>query len=94
MYLTDCFIIVLLLNSTFMVAVIVSLCQTALQEGEKRRLGLQEALSHHVFLADCLKAEQTQRLEREASETLRETETHTASLKHRLTVRRACVDAI
>ena len=68
-------------------AVVVSLSQTALQEGEKRRLGLQVALSHHVFLADCLKAEQTQRMEREAAEALRETETRTASLNHRLEVR-------
>ncbi|XP_071368199.1 nesprin-2-like [Centroberyx affinis] len=62
----------------------ISSVQVALEEGEKMRLSLREALSHQQFLLDSLKPELLERLEKESSETLKEADTQTASLSQSL----------
>ncbi|KAF7642841.1 hypothetical protein LDENG_00249780, partial [Lucifuga dentata] len=62
----------------------ISALQVALEEGEKIKLSLQEALSHQQFLTDCLTSDVLERLQRESSDALREADKHAASLSHGL----------
>lgn len=57
-----------------------------LEAGERFQLSLQEDLSHQQFLTETLKPELLQKLQEDASETLREAEAHRASLKDSLKV--------
>nr|XP_033499149.1 nesprin-2 [Epinephelus lanceolatus] len=58
--------------------------KVTLEEGEKLQANLQEALSRKQFLTDCLMPVLIEKLEREGSETLREADTHKASLSQSL----------
>lgn len=53
----------------------------ALDAGEGFQVSLQEVLSHQQFLRETLKPEVWEKLEHEASETLREAEAHRTSLR-------------
>ncbi|KAG7466266.1 hypothetical protein MATL_G00163020 [Megalops atlanticus] len=56
----------------------------AIQEGEQLRRVLQEALSHRQFLKDSVGLGEVDRLERDSSDALRESATHTAALTQSL----------
>ncbi|XP_061890413.1 uncharacterized protein LOC133640784 [Entelurus aequoreus] len=58
--------------------------QEAADEGEKMQAILQEALSHHQFLSDCLKQDVFDKLSKDSSETLRQAGTLQMSLCHNL----------
>lgn len=51
---------------------------------------LQEALSHRQFLTDCLMPDLFEKLEKEGSETLKETGTHKALITKGLKVMLSC----
>lgn len=57
-----------------------------LAAGEKVQVGLQEALSHQQFLKETLTSALLEKLEKNASEALREAEAHRTSLKESLKV--------
>lgn len=57
-----------------------------LAAGEKVQVGLQEELSHQQFLKETLTSALLEKLEKNASEALREAEAHRTSLKESLKV--------
>ena len=61
--------------------------QELLEEGAIQRQSLQVALSHKELLRDCLGPELAGKMERDGTQTLKDAETHTASLTQRLKVR-------
>lgn len=60
------------------------------EEGEKLQTNLQEALSHRQFLTDCLMPDLVEKLEKEGSETLKETGIHKALITKGLKVMLSC----
>lgn len=61
-----------------------------LEEGENLQTSLQEALSHWQFLTDCLMPDLFEKLEKEGSETLKETGIHKALITKGLKVILSC----
>lgn len=57
-----------------------------LEAGEKVQASLQEGLSHQQFLKETLSSELLEKLEKNASDALREAEAHRTSLKESLKV--------
>lgn len=57
-----------------------------LETGGRVQVNLQEVLSHQQFLTETLKPELLEKLQEDASETLREAEAHRASLEDSLKV--------
>lgn len=63
-----------------------SFCQMALEAGEKIQGSLQEVLSHQQFFTETLKPVLLEKLQKDASEALREADAHRTSLTESIKV--------